>query len=326
MRDFAHHDVQSINEAIRLLVAYKGKAILNAGGTDLLSVLKGDILPDYPEALVNIKTIPDLDYIRMDGDGVKIGALTRLCALCSSPLLTPAYSVLTEAAFSVAGPQIRNVATLGGNLCQDVRCWYYRYPSGIGGPIPCARKGKGACLAVKGDNRYHAILNGKKCFAVCPSDTAVALEALDARIIVSGPDGDRAVSPADFFTPLRNALGPSELVREIEIPARTAVSQQRFLKFTLRKPIDFAIVSVASVLTIENGVCIGARIVLGAVAPGPLRVPAAEEVLVGRPISAELAQTAAKTALIGARPLGKNAYKIQVAQTLVKRAILGESE
>jgi xanthine dehydrogenase YagS FAD-binding subunit len=218
------------------------------------------------------------------------------------------------------------VATLGGNLCQDVRCWYYRYPRGIGGPIPCARKGKGACLAVKGDNRYHAILNGKKCFAVCPSDTAVALEALDARIIVTGPDGDRAVSPADFFTPLRNALGPNELVREIEIPARTAVGEQRFLKFTLRKPIDFAIVSVASVLTIEKGICTEARIVLGAVAPGPVRATAAEKVLVGRPITEDLAKAAAETALIGAKPLGKNAYKVNVARTLVKRAIMGEPE
>jgi xanthine dehydrogenase YagS FAD-binding subunit len=326
MRDFDHHDAHSIDEALGLLAKYKGKARLNAGGSDLLSVLKGDILPDYPKALVNIKTISGLDYIKKGARGVRIGALTRLSALCTSTLLTEKYRVLVEAAVSVASPQIRNMATIGGNLCQDTRCWYYRYPGSIGGPIECARKGKGPCYAVKGDNRYHAIMNGKKCFAVCPSDTAVALEALDARITIAGPDGERVVRPADFYSPMAKALGPYEMVREVEIPARPAASQQMFLKFTLRRPIDFAIVSVASILTIEKGVCTDARLVLGAIAPAPVRAQAAEKVLVGRSITADRAQEAAETALAGAKPLSKNAYKVQIAKTLVKRAIMGERE
>ena len=126
--------------------------------------------------------------------------------------------MLAEAARSVASPQIRNAATIGGNLCQDVRCWYYRYPRHIGGPIQCMRKGNGPCLAVRGDNRYHAIMGGKKCFAVCPSDTATALAALDAQVVITGPKGDRKIAVTDFYNPLGNALQNNEMVREIEIP------------------------------------------------------------------------------------------------------------
>jgi xanthine dehydrogenase YagS FAD-binding subunit len=324
MRDFAHHNARSITEAVSLLAKFKGRAKLNAGGTDLLSVLKDDILPDYPRSIVNIKTIPDLDYIRKGDDAVRIGALTRLSSISRSPFLIEEYKVLADAARSVASPQIRNVATLGGNLCQDVRCWYYRYPSGIGGSMQCARKGHGPCLAVKGDNRYHAIMNGKKCFAVCPSDTAVALASLDAHILVVGPKGERSIAPADFYNPMGNALDADEMVREIEIPARKTASQQVFSKFTLRKPIDFAIVNIASVLTIEKALCTDARIVLGAVAPAPVRANAAERVLIGRVIDEEVATEAAEAALVGAKPLSKNAYKLQVARTLVKRAILGD--
>ena len=161
-----------------------------------------------------------------------------------SPLVTERFPLLAEAVHAVGNPQIRKMATLGGNLCQDVRCWYYRYPSDIGGSIQCARKGKGPCLAIKGDNRYHAIMNGKKCFAVCPSDMAVALAALDARIIITGIQQERAISVTDFFNSMGNALGTDEMVREVKIPIRAMKSHQIFLKFTLRKSIDFAIVAL----------------------------------------------------------------------------------
>jgi len=224
----------------------------------------------------------------------------------------------------VATLQIRNAATIGGNLCQDVRCWYYRYPRHIGGPINCLRKGKGSCLAVAGDNRYHAIMDGKKCFAVCPSDTAVALAALNARIIVTGAKGERSIGPADFFSPLGNALAQDEMVREIEIQKTSIPTQQKFLKFTLRSPVDFAIVSVASVITFEEDICIDASIALGAVAPGPVRAKKAEEFLKEQPINKDVAAQAAEKALATARPLSRNAYKIEIAKTLVKRAISGE--
>ena len=326
MRSFTHFDTYSIDEACKTLGELEGRARLNAGGSDLLTMLKGDVLPDYPETIINIKTIPGLDYIREDGDYLRIGALARLSNIVRSPLLNEKYRLLAEAAHTVASPQIRNVATLGGNICQDTRCWYYRYPRNIGGPIQYLRKGSGTCLAVKGDNRYHAIMGGKKCFAVCPSDMAVALAALDGRLIIAGTKGERSVAVVDFFHPLGNVLARDEIVREIEIPARRVPSQQTFLKFTLRKPIDFAIVSVASIITIEQGVCTDARIILGAVAPFPVRARVAEELLIGKPISDEIAIAAADEALTGSKPLSKNSYKIQIAKTLVKQAVLGSME
>ena len=294
MRNFAHYDARSISEAVKLLAKYKGRAKLNAGGTDLLSILKDDILPEYPDAIVNIKTISDLDYIKEGTGTLRIGSLARLFDVGRSPLITEKFPLLAEAALAVGNPQIRKMATLGGNLCQDVRCWYYRYPSGIGGSIQCARKGKGPCLAIKGDNRYHAIMNGKKCFAVCPSDTAVALAALDARIIITGTQQERTITITDFFNSMGNALGTDEMVREVEIPIRAMKSHQTFLKFTLRKSIDFAIVSVAAVMTFQKEICTDARIVLGAIGPGPIRAEAAEKVLIGRTINADVAAEAAE--------------------------------
>ena len=325
MRPFTHINASTVKQAVAALAKYDGKARLNAGGTDLFGVLKDEFLPEYPEAIVNIKTITGLDYIREDKGMLRIGSLARLSDLANSPLLRQRYGALAEAARAVASPQIRNVATIGGNLCQDVRCCYYRYPRHIGGPIQCARKGNGPCLAVKGDNRQHAIMAGKRCFAVCPSDTAVVLAALDAQLVVSGPWGDRRIDVRDFYTPLGNTLNKDEMVREIRVPGLVGPVQQTFLKFTLRKPIDFAIVSVAAFITMANGTCTEARIALGAVAPGAHRAVAAEEFLQGRPIDDDSAARAAELALQGARPLSGNAYKIEIARTLVRKAILGHS-
>jgi xanthine dehydrogenase YagS FAD-binding subunit len=326
MRPFTHFNARTIKEACKLLAKYDGKAVLNAGGTDLLSTLKEENLFEYPEALINIKTIAGLDEIVESRGTLRIGALTTLASLVTSPLLNGLYPALAEAARSVATPQIRNAATIGGNLCQDVRCWYYRYPRHIGGPILCARKGKGPCLAVKGDNRYHAVMGGKKCFAVCPSDNAVALAALDGEIRIAGPEGQRKIAVTDFFNPLGNSLRRGEMVTGVEVPSVEKEPRQAFLKFTLRKPVDFAIVSVAAVLTVQDGLCTDARIALGAVAPGPVRAKKAEEVLVGRPVDEKAAANAGEAALAGAKPLSMNAYKIEIAKALVKRAILQSQE
>jgi xanthine dehydrogenase YagS FAD-binding subunit len=322
MRTFTHIDAHTIDEACELLDRYQGRAKLNAGGTDLLSILKGDVLPEYPEAIINTKTISGLDYIKRDGDVLRIGALARLSDIAKLSIIKKGYPVLAEAAHSVGSPQIRNVATIGGNLCQETRCWYYRYPRHIGGPIQCLRKGDGPCLAVKGDNRYHAILGGKKCFSVCPSDIAVALTALDARITIVGLKGERSIEVKDFYHPLGNALERHEMVKEIEIPRTPPRARQKYTKFTLRKPIDFAIVSVAVVITLKNKACTDARIVLGAVAPVPYRAKAAEEMIMGRTISKSLAAEAAEKALQGAKPLSMNAYKVEITKTLVRRVIL----
>ncbi len=323
MRSFNHVNARTIDDARSLLDRYKDKAVLNAGGTDLLGVLKDEILPDYPELVINIKTIPGLDAIEEDDEGLTIGALAKLSHIAGSDLIKACYPVLAEAARSVATPQIRNAATLGGNLCQDVRCWYYRYPRHIGGPIQCLRKGKGTCLAVRGDNRYHAVMEGKKCFAVCPSDTATALAALDARICTAGPEGNRSIRVTDFYSPLSKTLQPGEIVTEVRIPKMPGAVDQRFLKFTLRKPVDFALASVASVVVSEDGICRDVRIALGAAGPGPVRASRAEEALIGKPINEANAAEAADAAMAGARPLSKNGYKIEIIKTLIKRALLG---
>jgi NADPH-dependent glutamate synthase beta subunit-like oxidoreductase len=178
MKDFIHYNARSIDEAVSLLGKRKGKAKLNAGGTDLLGVMKDRISPDYPETIINIKGIGGLDYIKEDGEGLKIGALTKLAKIVDSPLVRERYAVLAEAAKSVATPQIRNMCTLGGNIAQDVRCWYYRYPDELGGTVTCLRKGGAVCNALVGDNRYHSIfgtapLASYPCASACPAGTAI---------------------------------------------------------------------------------------------------------------------------------------------------------
>jgi len=322
MKSFNHVNVKTVGEAVKLLKYYKGKAKLIAGGTDLLGILMDRILPDSPEVIINIKTIHGLDYIKEDGKGLKIGALAKLSDIAKSPMVKGDYKVLAEAAEAVATPQIRNMGTIGGNLCQDVRCWYYRYPHHLGGRILCLRKGRGPCLAVAGDNRYHAILEGKKCFAVCPSDMAIALTALDAKVKIQTPIGSRTIGVKDFFKTLKNVLEPGEMVTEIQVPKPLDKTRQTFLKFTLRKPVDFAIVSVASVITVRDGVCKDAKIVLGAVAPIPVKATEVEQSIKGKVIDATMAAEAAEAAVTDARPLSMNTYKVEITKTLVKRAIL----
>lgn len=326
MKSFRHFRVNTLEEALALLTRYRGKARVNAGGTDLLGVLKDEILPGYPQALIDIKTVAGLDGIREENGLLKIGALARLKDIAGSSLIRERYGVLAEAARSVASPQIRNVATLGGNLCQEVRCWYYRYPRHLGGALSCARKGKGPCLAIKGDNRYHSVLGGKKCFAVCPSDTAVALAALDAQLAIAGPEGQRKTALNDFYDPLGLSLQWNEILTEIEVPLHNNLTKQHFFKFTLRRPIDFAIVSLAAVITEDHGVCRNARLALGALAPAPVRAKTAEEFLRGQILDEDTAVQASEMALAGSRPLSRNAYKIVIAKALIKRAILGQGQ
>lgn len=323
MKTFAHFNARSVDEAIQLLAKYEGKAKLNAGGTDLLGVLKDRILPDYPEAIINVKMIPGLNTIKEDKKGISIGALNTLADIITSPLIEKTCSLLKEAARTVASPQIRNIATVGGNLCQDTRCWYYRYPDEIGGIIMCFRKGGKACPAVSGENQYHAVMGAKKCHAVCPSDTAVAFTALGATLTIAGSKGTRTLPVEEFYTPLGNVLTPDEMITAIHIPKPSPAARQTFHKFTLRKPIDFAIVSVASTITVEKRICNDASIVLGSFAPTPVRALNAEEFLKGKELSEETVAEAARLALAGAKPLSKNAYKLEIAKALVKRALLG---
>jgi xanthine dehydrogenase YagS FAD-binding subunit len=322
MKPFQHFNAATLEEARVLLRGYGGKACLMAGGTDLLGVLKDRILPEYPDALINLKTIPGMDFINKGPDGLTVGAMTTLSEIACSPLIKEGYAALSQAAHSVASPEIRNMGTIGGNLCQDVRCWYYRYPHHLGGRMPCLRKGSGPCHAVKGDNRYHAIMGAKKCFAVCPSDTAIALSALQASIEILGIKGVRSLALEQFFTPLGNALGPEEVVKEIRAPAPSIDCRQRFLKFAEREPVDFAVASVASAVTVRNGTCVEARLFLGGVAPMPWRAEAAEQRILGKVLDEATAEEAARASVEGAKPLSGNDYKIEIVKALVKRALL----
>ena len=319
MKPFIHINAGSVEEAVELLAKYEGKAKLTQGA-DLLGVLKDRILPQYPETIINIKTIPGLSAIEEYEGGVSVGALTTLAEIIKSPIIEKYYPLLNEAAKTVASPQIRNMATIGGNLCQDTRCWYYRYPDKIGGMIDCFRKGGKVCPAASGENQYHAVMGAKRCFAVCPSDTAVALTALGARVSAAGPEGPRNIPVEEFYTPLGMHSAPGEMITEICIPKPSPAAGQKFLKFTLRKPIDFAVVSVAVLITLDRKIC-AMPACTGAVASAPVRAFKAEEYLQGKELSEENTAEAAEIALAGAKPLAKNAYKVEIAKTLVKRAV-----
>jgi xanthine dehydrogenase YagS FAD-binding subunit len=321
MKAFHHVNAGTVDEAISLLKSGGGRARVIAGGTDLLGVLKDEILPGYPETLINLKSIKNLEYIREDGGVLKIGALTKLEDIVHSPLIRESCKVLSDTAKSVASPQIRNLGTIGGNICQDVRCLYYRYPHQIGKRMLCKRKGGKTCFVVAGHNRFSSIMGGKGCFAVCPSDMAIALTALDAEIVAAGPDGIRAIPIREFYTDSGKVLVNTEIIIEFHIRPVPKETRAIFLKFRLREAIDFAIVSVASAIAVVEGVCREARIVLGAVAPVPSRAISAEEYLKDKELTEEIAQAAAGMAIDSAKPMSMNAYKIQIARELVTQAI-----
>ena len=323
MKIFEHHNAGSVKDAVSLLKKYKKSAVVIAGGTDLLGLLKDEALPAYPKCVINLKSIPGLDYIKEDKNkGLSIGSMVKLVDIDKSSLIRQKYKVLSEASVAVATPAIRNMGTIGGNLCQDVRCWYYRYPDQIGGRIDCARKGGDQCFAEEGDHRYHAIIGSDGCYAVCPSDTAIALTALNSSIKVVGKGSQRTIPISDLFDTWGNTLKPDEIITEIMVPEPSKDTKQAFLKFTTRKPVDFAVVSVAVLLEVDASHCSDARIVLGAVAPIPMRAKEAEEVLKGEKIGAEVAKAAAEAALENAEPLEKNAYKVEIAKKLIQEAIL----
>jgi xanthine dehydrogenase YagS FAD-binding subunit len=316
MKRFGYRNATAIAEAVALLQA--GNAAVLGGGTDILNLLKMGALKNPPEVLVNIKNIPALNFIREDREGVRIGATTKVSEIAASEIIRSKYPALARAAGSVASPPIREMATIAGNLCQQVQCWYFRRSFLTGNTFDCARKGGTQCYAVDGDNRYHAILGAKRCFAVCPSDIAVALAALDTAIVTS----KRSVPLAGFFQVFGNVLDRDEIITELRLPTPDPRSHHIFLKYALRPTIDFAVASVAASVTTELGKVLDARIVLGAVAPVPFRATRAEEALKGNAINEPVAELAAAAAVEDAIPLSGNKYKVAIVRALVKRAIL----
>jgi len=321
MRKFRHINAASVDEAVSWLKRYGHRANVIAGGTDLLGKLKDEILPTYPESIVNLKTIPGLDSIKEEDGMLKIGALARLHDIAVNPTVKDRYSALAIAAHRTASPNIRQMGTIGGNICQDIRCWYYRNPRNR---FPCLRKGGGRCYAIDGDNRYHSIFGGSVeggCYAVHPSDTAPALIVLDASIVTS----HRTIAAENFFqveVGRTTVLDVDEIVTEIQVPAPADGTNSTFIKFALRTSVDFPIVNCAAMISNSDGVVSKVRICLNAVYVKPYRVYKAEEIILGKAIDESNAEAAGQASVVGAEPLKHNRYMVQVAKTLVKRAIL----
>jgi xanthine dehydrogenase YagS FAD-binding subunit len=318
VRAFEHVDVSSLAEAVELL-GFDPEARLIAGGTDLIPEMRLGIRS--PDRLINLKTAPGYDQIRAEARCLRIGALARLEDIALHPLVRNNVSVLAEAIDQTASPQIRNAATLGGSLCQESRCWYFR------GPFHCWLKGGDLCDAEHGDNRQHAILGGGPCFSVHPSDSATALVALNARVAIVGPDGERAIGIDQFFTRPSDGhrsltcLKQDEILSHVEIPWPAAEERGIFLKAMDRAEFGFALASVACVVSVHDGRVGAARVVLGGVAPVPWRATAAEAALSGRPLDQQSIARASAAATDGARPLSMNRYKIRLSQALVRRAL-----
>lgn len=254
---------------------------------------------------------------------MRIGALTTLTDIAESPVVMEKYVALAEAARCTASPLLRNLGTLAGNICQENRCWYYRYPEKLGGQIDCVRKGGKKCLAVSGDSRYHSIFGAvNKCIAVNPSDTAPALVALAAKVKTS----KRIIEIGEFFTAKNGmkstVLDDDEIVTEIQIPEPKPGTKMAFKKIALRKTIDFAIVNCAAAVTSEGSKISAARVCLNGVYNNPYRATKAEEALIGRSLEEVSARAAGEAAVANAKPLPMNRYKVQMAKALVMDTLL----
>lgn len=317
MTPFSYATPRNLQELPELLADGRGAVL--AGGTDLLDRLKERI--DRPERLVNIKGLAELEGIS-HGDGLQIGALTRIAAVASDSTIARQYPVLSEAAASIATPQLRNMGTMGGNLCQRPRCWYYRSAD-----HKCLKKGGHTCFAADGLNKYHAIFGRGPCYIVHPSDSAPALMALEAELDIIGGRGPRSVALADFFRLphqslwQENSLESGDVVTRIRVPRPASGTRSTYLKFREKQSLDFAVSSVAAVLAMRGDRVAGARLVLGGVAPVPWRAEQAERALVGKRLDESAIASAAAASVAGAEPMSQNAYKIDLTRNLVRRAL-----
>lgn len=319
MKNFAYVKAGSIAEATKAL-GTKG-AKLHAGGTDLMGCMRNEVF--QVEKVVSISGLKDLKGISAKPDGgVKIGALTTIAEVAASASIAEKYAVLAQAAAEVASPQLREQGTIGGNVCQRPRCWYFR------GDFHCARKGGDTCYAIDGENQYHAIFGGAPCFFVHPSDIAVALVALQAQLMIAGPSGSKAVKIENFFVSpdksieKENILAPDEIVTEIHLPPISGKVRSSYRKIRARRAWDFALTSVGMVVQFEKENVSKARIVLGGVAPHPWRVQAAEKLLIGKKPDSALAAAAGQAAAQGANPMRDNTYKVEMVKGAVEEAIL----
>lgn len=325
MKAFTYYKVTTVPQAISLLAKHQDKAAILAGGSDLFGIMKDRLEgPKFkmPEHVVDIKEIKDLGYIKDQKGGLKIGASTTLSEIASSSLIGDRYPLLAQAASQVGVPQIRNVGTLAGNLCQRPRCWYFRRSLFN----DCLRKGGSSCYALGGENQYHAVIGISRCCMVYPSDMAPALIALNASVEIATAKGNKMVPLEQFYVGpgknvLReNILSPQEMVVAVEIPRPAAANKGVYLKIKERQAFDFAIVSVAVSLNLKNNTVADSRVVFGGIAPTPFRNARAESVLKGKGVRESISQ-ACRAAVEGAHPLSKNGYKVDATRGVLEEAL-----
>ncbi|MGE3191029.1 MAG: xanthine dehydrogenase family protein subunit M [Vicinamibacterales bacterium] len=317
MKAFAYVNPANAREAVAALGTERNRILPLAGGMDLLGMMKDYLVT--PERLVNVKGLDQA--IAAVGPGLRIGAAARVADVAGHADIGARYPALAEAAAGVGTPQIRHQGTVGGNLMQRPRCWYFRNEE-----FDCLKKGGARCFAVDGENQHHAIFGEGPCHIVHPSSLAVPLIAYGATIGVLGPGGAREVDAGAFYQmPSANLYGetvlqPDEIVTHVTLPAaptRSASYEARF-----KKAHDWPLAAASVSLVLSGGRVTAARVVLGAVAPVPWRAPAAERALVGQSLSEAVAAEAGAAAVAGARPMSGNAYKVQIAKTAVKRAVM----
>ena len=325
MKPFEYYNVTTIAQTLSLLTKHQEKAAILAGGSDLLGMMKDRLEgPKFkmPQYLIDIKGIKELKYIREQKNDIKIGTGTTLAEIVTSELVAKKHPLLVQAAGLVGVPQIRNVGTIGGNLCQRPRCWYFR------GRLftDCLRKGGNNCYAPEGENQYHAIIGNSVCCMVYPSDMAPALMALNARVEIATPKGNRTVSVEQFYVrPEKNVLrenilSPQEIVVAVEVPAPAGTSKGVYLKLKERQAFDFAVTSVAINVSLKNKLVADSRVVFGGIAPFPLRATNVEAALKGKEIK-DCISAACKAAAYGAQPLSKNGYKVDATRGILEEAL-----
>jgi xanthine dehydrogenase YagS FAD-binding subunit len=321
MPGFELYQPTQLDDALALLDRYGKDGWKMAGGNDSLSWFKERI--KRPKAVIDISGIVALKGIRETPDGVEIGALTTLTEIERNPVIRSKYRVLADAARRVASPQIRNTGTIGGNLSQDARCWYYRYG------LPCYRAGGNTCFAdtPEGVNREHALFDADRCVAVSPSDTAPALVALDAKMVIKSSKGERVANAEEFFIGPKTDITrltstkPEEILTAVRIPSNWAGARFYFEKVADRDTWDFALVNVAAAIVVNNGVVERSRVASGGVSAVPRRLTVVEEVIQGKPAEEATAKLAGQAAIRGARPLNYNQFKIPLMANLVTRAV-----
>ncbi|MFO7693853.1 MAG: xanthine dehydrogenase family protein subunit M [Vicinamibacterales bacterium] len=320
LRTFAYVRPASVSEALKQI---EGRgARIHAGGTDLVGCLRDGVFE--ASKIVSLAKIDGLRGISVAPDGeLRLGALATIAEIGAHPVVVEKFAALSQAASVVASPQLRNQGTIGGNLCQKARCWYFR------GDYDCTRKGGDTCYALGGENQYHCIFGGGACVIVHPSDMAPALIALGATVRIIGPRGERVLPLEQFYVlpeidaTRETVLEPGEMVLGVLVPAPPAGQKSGYRKVRARGSWDFALAGLAHAVTMKAGKVTGARLVLSGVAPTPWRLPGVEKLLVGQTLDSKVIARAAAAAVTGAAPLAHNGYKVPLVRGLVEEVLGG---